>query len=256
MIKKLLALMLAVMVILSFAACNNNKTTDTTVSTTENTSNNSSTSATAQNLSDEASNSAPSTESTDSNSAPASTSADANSTSSDAPSGLSRGVISSNTYTNNSTGIRFTLPSNWAFYSDADLAELIGATAESMGVSDFEETLESNQNVYDMMAQSTLTGESVMVIYENLSKTDTSVDENEYLENVISTLSTMGYSADTPVTTKFCGKDYTTVKLSVDVQGVTLAQQYFTIIKDGYAVSVILTSNGNTTLEQLQSMFG
>ena len=230
--KKLFAILLATMMLMSFAACGNDDDNNkgsilnglTPITTTSSLQNQ----TTDIDVADNANNSSAT---------------------------ISRGITTSTSYTNSSLGINFILPSGWSFYSDAELADLIGSTADALNLSNFSESLENGTNIYDMMAQNNTTNESVMVLFENVSNTGAAAaTAEEYVSTAASQLEYLGYTASETTTTTLCGDTYATFTAFTTMQGVDITQQYYSKLVGNYAVSVILTSNGSSSLADLQAL--
>lgn len=169
---------------------------------------------------------------------------------------IAKGTVLGDTYTSTPAGVRFTLPSGWRFYTDAELAELIGTTAAALGVENFEDTLANQGSVYDMMAINNTTQESVMVLYENTIKTSgQTVTAAQYADAVKANLSAMGYTVSYAQSEFLGNTQFVSMTATYTVSGVTLEQKYFCRSLGDYVVSVILTSNGNTSIDTLANLF-
>ncbi len=99
---------------------------------------------------------------------------------------ITRGTVSENVYTNEFVGITFTAPDSWSFYDEEELAELIGSSAEALG-SDVAESLEQVPSLFDMMAVEA-GGSSVNVVYE---KNTFDLDVDAYMDSFESQLEAM-----------------------------------------------------------------
>lgn len=175
---------------------------------------------------------------------------------SDNSTSIAKGTVLGDTYTSTPAGVRFTLPDGWRFYTDAELAELIGTTASSMGIENFEDTLANQVSVYDMMAINNTTQESVMVLYENTIKSaGKSVTATEYADAVKTNLSSMGYTVSYAESTFLGNTQFVSMTATYPASGVTLEQKYFCRSIGDYVVSVILTSNGYTSISDMESLF-
>lgn len=169
---------------------------------------------------------------------------------------VAKGTVLGSNYTSTSAGVRFTLPSGWRFYTDQELAALINATASDLGIENFEDTLANQVSVYDMMAINNTTQESVMVLYENTIKSaNTSVTAAEYADAVKSRLETMGYTVSYAESAFLGNTQFVSMTATYTVSGVTLEQKYYCRSLGDYVASVILTSNGNTSIDELASLF-
>lgn len=215
--KKLFALLLAAMMILSFAACSDDKKTDTD---------------------------------------PTKVSFEAPDPDDVTTATITRGKVNGNTYTNASAGISFTLPSGWRFYSDSELASLINSAVDVLNDEGFNAALDSTGTVYDMMALNTTTNENVMIVFENTKKTlGKDLTPTEYVNTVKSQLAPMGYVFSTVSNATLGGHSYVQASALASTNGVNLEQYYYCRSIDNYLVSIITTSNGNTSSGELAALF-
>lgn len=169
---------------------------------------------------------------------------------------LSRGFIIGDTYTNTFADITFDKPSSWSYYSDEELATLMGITSEQMNV-DFEQLLESTGSVYDMMAVDSATGTNVMVMFENLASSgSTGISESEYFDNVKTMLNYtgMGYTFGSEKTVYMGGQKYLSMMASSTQYGTAMDQVYYIRIVGNYVVGIIATLV-NTPAETVEAMF-
>ncbi|MBR2724630.1 MAG: hypothetical protein IKB72_04260 [Ruminococcus sp.] len=141
--KKIFAILLAAMMLLSFAACgkdNSNENTTTTIAPET---------------------TAPATEPVVTTTAPATTPTTTADTT--LPEGgavieageteVFRGTVSDNMYMSAFSGLSFTADENWNFLSDADIASMLGVTEDDLKNDKLSSTLTSTGAVYDMYAQ-------------------------------------------------------------------------------------------------------
>lgn len=184
-------------------------------------------------------------------------------TASNSNGGLTRGIWSDSTYTSEYAGITFAMPENWISATDEQIASAMSISADIMsdaGVEVSEEMLQL-QAIYDMMASDTLTGTSVLVMYENLAVVvgGTSYTERQYLEEVSKQLNTasMGSAYDDITEETLCGNKYTVMKVELEVQDISATQYYYVRKVDKYMLGVIISvMNGDEdTAAQVLSYF-
>jgi hypothetical protein len=91
-----------------------------------------------------------------------------------ASAGMTRGTIEGNVYTNESAGLTFTAPEKWTYYTDQEIAKILGTGADIIGESRAELSNETFKkiNIYDMMAVEHATGTSVAIMYQSLAAAD------------------------------------------------------------------------------------
>lgn len=169
----------------------------------------------------------------------------------------SRGIISGNTYTSDFTDISLTLPSDWEFSSDEEIAEMAGLATDAIGVDEFSQTLMNNASVYDMMAKNTTTQENIIIVYENTIKTGgTQISAEEYLDIVSKQLpASMGYTISEEGNVTLCGNTYLKAVFSTEYTGVALSQTYFLRNMGDYVVSIVMTSTGYTSPDTMEGFF-
>lgn len=176
---------------------------------------------------------------------------------------LTRGVWDGNTYTSEYAGITFTMPENWISATDEQIASMMSVSVDIMsdaGLEVSEEMLQL-QAIYDMMATDTLTGTSVLVMYENLAVVvgGSSYTEKQYLEEVSKQLDTasMGNANEEITEETLCGNTYTVMKVELEVQDISATQYYYMRKIDKYMQGIIISvMNGDEdTATQVLSYF-
>jgi len=113
---------------------------------------------------------------------------------------LVRGSWNGNIFTSEFAGLTFTMPDNWLPGSDEEIAALMGVSAEFLseqGMKITEKMLELS-TIYDMAAQNPINGDSIILMFENLSMHigGTRLNEMQYLESLAEQLDSfeMGYA--------------------------------------------------------------
>lgn len=224
--KKLLALLLVLAMMLSFAACGSNESSNTDNDDNE----------TKQTEKKEEENKTPEKE-------------------------LAHGTIDGAVYTNSFLGMKFTGPDTWVYSTDAELAAQINKSVDFLGDKDkYKQTLESTQTVYDMMVKDAVTNTNVQVLIENLAKSNsTNITEDQYMKVLKTQLEGV-----TSMTVKF-DSNFTKVKLGeyeylrgvadVTLNGVSMKQAYYIHKLDKYMGCVISTVPSGYTVAQVEAMF-
>lgn len=199
--KKLIAFMLAALMVLSLAACGGDEPAPTTVPLTE---------------SPGIPTTAPATEpttvpTTAPTTVPETTEAEKN---------VSKvGVVEGNTYTNTFLGITVTLGADWFFANDEEMAQIRGMTVDAMTDEKLAEQLETNGAMMDMYAMSS-DGHSLNVVLENLNVLQSiALTEKAYAEATVgqlpAALESMGIKNVTAEITEmtFAGENHVAIKL-------------------------------------------
>ena len=135
-----------------------------------------------------------------------------------------RGSVDGLTYTNTAAEITFAAPEGWVFFNDDEIAALYNLTSEELLSEETAEILENTDMVYDMYCQNASTGASVNINFENLGLIyGTVLSEESYLElskaNLESTFSGGGMelvSCET-VTASIDGKEVPCLDLVINM---------------------------------------
>ena len=144
------------------------------------------------------------------------------------------------------SGLSFVLPEGWVAASDEELAALLGIAEETM--TDEEAWIlevARMTSVYDMMAMNPLTGDNVIIMYENIALTmgGLQISEADYLEllkNQLQTMQDTSYQFDDMYETDFSGITYTV--LPAYEENLMLSQYYAVCMQGDYIVAVIITA--------------
>lgn len=218
--KKLLAIILAIGICLSFVACgkdNNSKDDDTSPTSTIDTS---SLEINSNDNSSEESSSIPTTTSKNS-----STVKPTSSTPKVENNEIRVGTTYSNKWVNSSIGLQFNLPSGWRFYSRDEMDDLVQMVSGIMNNTSLDDAFATNTVVYDMVATDDA-GRSVNVVFEKLA--NTSMTEDQYIQASMSqlkpTFEAMGYSTVevNNSTCKIGGKTLKCIQIKAIASGVEL----------------------------------
>lgn len=164
------------------------------------------------------------------------------------------------TFHSDLAGLTLTLPDDtWTIATDEDLAEMMNLGQEVAGdVSKLEQAVAKLTNIQDMMAQNSQTGESIILMFENLAIVPGASDytaeafaellaqgleENEALPYVVGEISTQ----------TLCGNTYTVIPTVVEEYD--LHQHYLVRREGNFMVELILTGAGEDGIDSLLAMF-
>ena len=194
--------------------------------------------------------------STTASSASASTSASA--ASSAAAAVFKAGKVSGDTYTNEFFGVKFVAPSGFTFNDDAKMAEMNAAVGASLNDESITKALENGVAYFDM-ACANENGTNVNVTIEHGGSTGASaLTPEQYLnvakESLADQLKSSGAEVkDVEVTTfkNAAGKDLASMKVTLEVQGVTLYEQLICLKAGDYFMTITATSQNQDDLEGL-----
>ena len=232
--KKILAALLALALILSFAACA--KDNDDTSSTAD----------------------VVSTDDTSSTADVVSTEDIADST----EKSFVRGTVSGKTYENEFLGLGVEVGDGWIFYSDEEIATLYGIVEDTY-LEDFEEYLKTATIVYDMQVVDPLTGNNIGVTFEKLTAEGEAATVNmevfatSLIPTIINSLELMGCTdiSSEPKTFEIGGQTFYGSKVSSLISGVELHQMSIAVKCDGYVAFISITSVGSDTTQSIVDSF-
>lgn len=162
-----------------------------------------------------------------------------------------RGTVDGDVYSSDYSGVQFTLPSGWSFMSEEDVLATMNIGFDVTG-SDLTAELLNQLVIYDSVANNSLTGESIMFMYENISKTAPDPDSftvEDYYEAAIKSASQMmsGVTltgSDETEAVDIGGTEYLKYEMNIsyDDYGFELTQTYFGRKIDNFIFIISYTS--------------
>ncbi len=175
--------------------------------------------------------------------------------------GFSHGTWEGLTFTSDLAGLALTLPDeSWTIATDEDLAEMMNLGQEAVGddLSDLEKAMANLTNIQDMMAQNPQTGESILLMFENLAIIPGASDYTaeafaEELAQGLEETDALPYVVGEIGTQTLGGNEYVVVPATVD--GYELCQHYLIRREGNFMVELILTGVGEEGIEGLLAMF-
>lgn len=175
--------------------------------------------------------------------------------------GFSHGTWEGLTFTSDLAGLALTLPDeSWTIATDEDLAEMMNLGQEAVGddLSDLEKAMANLTNIQDMMAQNPQTGESILLMFENLAIIPGASDYTaeafaEELAKGLEETDALPYVVGEIGTQTLGGNEYVVVPATVD--GYELCQHYLIRREGNFMVELILTGVGEEGIEGLLAMF-
>lgn len=171
---------------------------------------------------------------------------------------LTKGTWEGDAFTSNFARLRFTLPKGWKALSDEELAKIMGVAEELLKDNKWIIEATKLKTIQDMIAQDPISGNNVLIQYENLSLTPSaeSVSETEYMEILkkqMESLKEFNYSFGEPFSASIAGRDFTGLQANESKLGY---RQYFYLLKQsGYMVTIIVTLSDNTKIEDILPYF-
>lgn len=148
------------------------------------------------------------------------------------------GTIQDNVYWNETMKIGCALDETWYFYSEEEILEVNGMTAEALE-GEIAEMIENGGSITDMFAQNLETGATLNVVFQRVSLADSLLyNEKNYIEASIPTveeaLTQMGIEdvAFTVQEAEFLGETHTILQITGLYSGVPIYEQV-AVVKDG-----------------------
>ena len=154
------------------------------------------------------------------------------------------GTIQDNVYWNETMKIGCQLDETWYFYSEEEILEVNGMTAEALE-GEIAEMIENGGSITDMFAQNLETGATLNVVFQRVSLADSLLyNEKSYIEASIPTLeeafAQMGIE-DVAFTTQemeFMGETHCVLLITGMYSGVPIYEQV-AVVKDGRNFTVV-----------------
>ena len=172
------------------------------------------------------------------------------------------GTIQDNVYWNETMKIGCALDETWYFYSEEEIMEANGTTAEVLE-GEIAEMIENGGTLTDMFAQNLETGATLNVVFERVSLPDSLLyNEKSYIEAGIPTLedafAQMGIE-DVAFTTQemeFMGETHCVLLITGMYSGVPIYEQ-LAVVKDGrnFTVVTVVSVMEGEAEEVLSSFF-
>lgn len=168
------------------------------------------------------------------------------------------GTLQADTYTNEFFGVKFTLPEGFAFYDEAQMADM-NKSVGSLVSEDIAKALESGVAFFDMAA-ATEDGTNVNVVIEYAgTPAAQALDSATYLEyakeNLASQLSSSGVTVKEAEIGKYknvqTGDEFDSMKLQIEMQGIPMYEELVCLKSGDYFMSITATSQDEADLEKI-----
>ena len=172
------------------------------------------------------------------------------------------GAVNGGTYTNTFAGIGCTLDETWVFYTEEQIAEINGFLTEGTSDEDMKKLMEENQSVQDMYATSTDGLMTMNVVFQNMGLLfGTTMSAHEYAElsaqQLPDAMSTYGFENVTAAvtTTEFAGADCPAVALTATVQDTPMYELVICLKQGNYIYCVTLCSYTEDVTADMAALF-
>ena len=174
---------------------------------------------------------------------------------------FTRGTVTGNKYVSEFADLTLTVPESWTFYTDEQISELSGVSAELLA--DDEKLKEAMlKSLIDAMAADPVTGNNVNFTYENLKiTTGLAMNEQKYAEaarnTLIASYEQIGaqITVTDPAECKLGGNTYRKLVADVTLNGVSYRQYCYIRKIGGWALSIAATSMDGTDAGVFEAMF-
>lgn len=135
-----------------------------------------------------------------------------------------RGTVEDSTYRNESLGIQLTMDENWLFFDDEQLSQLLGLVQDSFDDEDIKAQLEQGGSVYDMYVRNETDFSSINITVQDLESLGAGdIDEDSYADISLKQMPDMLAAAGMTVTNiekatvDFAGAPHTALRIAATV---------------------------------------
>ena len=160
------------------------------------------------------------------------------------------GSVSDGVYTNEYAELTFSPTSDWTFYDDSSLYEMMDISEDSVDTeSRKQNVLSRTQTLYTMMAMDEI-GANLIVGFENLTlSTDgTSYSGEDYANELVAQCTASGYTFGDITTTTIGGNTYYQAVGAVEESGYDMTQAFLVRRIDDYMCFLIITTIDGYTI--------
>ena len=153
------------------------------------------------------------------------------------------GSSTGNTYKNQFIGIQCTLDANWVFKTDEEIRAQNQATLGLVG-DEYKDLLANAAIVYDMVAVHTNQMDTVNVVMEKMSVANLLMTEEQYLnlskDSAVGGLQSMGFTVDKAEVTKiqFAGAEHAALTLEGSFSGIAFYETMVVVKCNGYIACI------------------
>ncbi len=170
------------------------------------------------------------------------------------------GTVSGGVYTNEYADLTFSPTSDWTFYDESELLEMMDLTEDSVNTaSKRQNALSRVQTLYTAMAMDEI-GANIIIWFENLTmSTDgTSYSAEDYANEIVAQCTTSGYTFGDVVTIEIGGNTYYEAVGSVEESGYDMTQAFLARRIDDYMCFIIITTIDGYTItpDEIIAMLG
>ncbi len=161
---------------------------------------------------------------------------------------ITRGTHSSIVYNNDFIGLHFDIPDGWTCYTDEQLADLVGLTADDIN-GNLEDAFGKNSVIYDFKASDSNDVSSVSVSYE---KVDKDFDLETYVKETEESMTDMGDIIAGTGGTNLGIRYFSTI----DHGNIVSQKSYYAVEGDCLITITASTDGSDYTIDYIESCFG
>ncbi len=168
---------------------------------------------------------------------------------------FSRGTIDQNTYKSEFAGITFTKPSEWVFYSEDQISQLLGSASAQLGSDEFDKATEGS--IVDFMATSSEGNSVNLEIKKGGAFLNLNASVQESIKLIKESYESLNFTctASDPVDKKLGNDTYKMVTIQVSAGAVNMTQYAYFRKVGSYFYAITCTATYNITQSQFEAMF-
>lgn len=165
-------------------------------------------------------------------------------------------------YENDMLGIGCELSSDWYLYNEAELATLIGLTADRINDEDISKIIEASGTAFLFYAMNNADSSTINIVLENTAAYGGALTEEDYIQAAMPALNNALPAAGfenltvTSGTTQFAGEEHACIYVEAELAGMKVYEILVPIVLDGSVASVtICTFNENTCADLIATFY-
>ncbi|MCD8005782.1 MAG: hypothetical protein LUF29_02245 [Oscillospiraceae bacterium] len=173
---------------------------------------------------------------------------------------LVMGSVSDGVYTNEYAGLTFSPTSDWSFYDESELLEMMDISEDSVDTASKRQNVLSRvQTLYTAMAMDEI-GANIIFGFENLTlSTDgTTYTSSDYAEALVTQCTESGYTFGDITTIEIGGNTYYEAVGTIEESGYNMTQAFLVRRIDDYMCFIIITTIDDYTIapDEVIAMLG
>ena len=164
-------------------------------------------------------------------------------------------------YENSMLGFGCNLSSDWYIYSEAELATLVGLTANTISDEDIREIIQNSGTAFLFYAMNNADSSTINIVLENTAAYGDALTEEDYIKAAMSALNNALPAAGfenlsiTSGTTQFASEESPCIFVEAEITGMKVYEILIPIVLDGSVASVTICTFNENTCEDLIASF-